>query len=73
MAKRYLGNSELINDIQGCHPLAEVYVIEALRHYSEQMLKVTQDEWGINSLIALDAWQDIAQETISRIEHRNEG
>lgn len=73
MGKRYLGNSELINDIQGCHPLAEVYVIEALRSYSEQMLKVTQAEWGLNSLIALDAWQDIANETINRIEHRNEG
>jgi hypothetical protein len=73
MCKRYLGNSELINDIQGCHPLAEVYVIEALRSYSEQMLAVTHSEWGINSLIALDAWQAIAKETISRIESRAEG
>lgn len=73
MGKRYLGNSELIDDIQGCHPLAEVYVIEALRHYSEQMLKVTMEEWGVNSLIALDAWQDIARDAINRIEHRNEG
>lgn len=73
MAKRYLGNSELINDIQGCHPLAEVYVLEALRYYSEQMIKVTQAEWGVNSLIALDAWQDIAKEAINRIKHRNEG
>ena len=73
MGKRYLGNSELINDIQGCHPLAEVYVIEALRYYSEKMLEVTQAEWGPNSLIALDAWQDIAKETINRITHRNEG
>jgi hypothetical protein len=71
--KRYLGNSELINDIQGCHPLAEVYVIEALRHYSEQMLAVTHAEWGINSLIALEAWQDIAQETIGRIKDRDKG
>lgn len=71
--KRYLGNSELINDIQGCHPLAEVYVIEALRHYSEQMLKVTDAEWGANSLIALSAWQDIAQETIDRIQNRDKG
>ena len=71
MAKRYQGNSELIDSIQGCHPLAEVYVIEALRHYSEQMLKLTQDEWGANSLIALDAWQDIAKEAIERIERRN--
>jgi hypothetical protein len=71
--KRYLGNSELINDIQGCHPLAEVYVIEALRHYSEQMLAVTQAEWGINSLISLEAWQDIAQETIGRIKDRDKG
>lgn len=73
MAKRYLGNSELINDIQGCHPLAEVYVIEALRSYSEQMMQVTQAEWGANSLIALDAWQDIAQETIGRIRDRDKG
>jgi len=71
--KRYLGNSELINDIQGCHPLAEVYVIEALRHYSEQMMKITEDEWGANSLIALGAWQDIAQETIDRIRDRDKG
>jgi hypothetical protein len=71
--KRYLGNSELINDIQGCHPLAEVYVIEALRAYSEQMLAVTHAEWGINSLIALEAWQDIAQETIGRIKDRDKG
>ena len=73
MPKRYLGNSELINDIQGCHPLAEVYVIEALRSYSEQMMQVTQAEWGANSLIALDAWQDIAQETIGRIRDRDKG
>jgi hypothetical protein len=73
MGKRYLGNSELINDIQGCHPLAEVYVIEALRAYSEQMLAVTHAEWGINSLIALEAWQDIAQETIGRIKDRDKG
>ena len=73
MGKRYLGNSELIDDIQGCHPLAEVYVIEAIRYYSEKMLEVTSAEWGPNSLIALDAWQDIAKEAINRIEHRNEG
>jgi hypothetical protein len=44
-----------------------------LRSYSEQMLAVTHSEWGINSLIALDAWQAIAKETISRIESRAEG
>lgn len=73
MAKRYLGNSELINDIKHCHPLAEVYVIEALRYYSEKMKEVTSEEWGANNIIALHAWKDIAEEALDRIEHRNKG
>ena len=73
MAKRYIGNRELINDIQKCHPLAEVYVIEAVRHYSEQMALVTEKEWGKNNFIALDLWQDIAQEALNRIENRDKG
>jgi hypothetical protein len=50
-----------------------VYVIEALRFYSEKMLKVTEAEWGVSSLIALSAWQDIAQDTIGRIKDRDKG
>jgi hypothetical protein len=73
MGKRYLGNSELINDIQHCHPLAEVYVLEAIRYYSEKMKEVKAEEWGDRNFISLHAWQDIAKETISRIESRNEG
>lgn len=51
--------------------LQEVFVLEAIRHYSELILQ-DQTDWG-NSFISKDAWQMCARECLVSLEAANQG
>lgn len=73
MSKRYLGNRELINDIASSGILAEAFIIEAIGHYSETILAMPIEQFGVSPLINPTLWKDIASEALNRIENRMNG
>ena len=73
MSKRYIGNAELINDIQRSHILAEAFVIEAIARYALDVRELPSGAWGENPIVSLELWKEIASEALSRIENRDQG
>lgn len=49
--------------------MSEVFVIEALRYYSE-VHKTTKVDWSDNGLISQDLWRAIASEVSDKIMTR---
>ncbi|NDC48741.1 MAG: hypothetical protein EBZ61_06635 [Micrococcales bacterium] len=50
--------------------IKQAFVLEAIRIYSEQVITLTEDEWGKNSFISLDIWKQCASECVQAINDR---
>ena len=50
--------------------LKQAFVIEALYHYSQQVLD-DKKAWPQNSFVSQEGWQACAKETLASIEGRN--
>jgi len=50
--------------------LKQAFVIEALYHYSQQILN-DKEAWPQNSFVSQEAWQTCAKEVITSITERN--
>ena len=67
---RKITNEKLVQNLMKMGVLNQAFVIEAIRVYSEQTLTVTEEEWGKNNFISLEAWQQCARECVDAISNR---
>ena len=66
--KHIKSNTELVNDMMDSHPLAQVFIIEAIRRYAEQCVIHRLPD---NHIIDADAWQQCAMNLNNDIVMRN--
>ena len=61
-------NEQLINDMMNSHPLAQVFIIEAILEYSQHCV---ENRLPDNHIIDADTWQQLAMNLQNDIILRN--
>lgn len=73
--RNYQTNEEFVSDLMNFSPvgaLCQAFIIEAINHYSRQIMNVPDDAEGWkDSFISLPAWKAQAAHIIKKLEERN--